>query len=166
MGGPIQLARRAGRAVHDAIGSRVFAVGATVLLIGATLSPLLRSPGDDGFPLSTYPMFATYRPTELEMSYALGMTATGERRTLRPTLVGSGEVLQAFTIVARAVGGGAGPSQALCKQIAKRLAASERDDDREITTVRIVTGKHDAMDVLLRDRLGHETEKTRCAVRR
>lgn len=142
---------------------RAFAAIASIVLVGVTLSPVLRNPVDDGFPLSTYPMFATVRTTELTMSYAVGVARSGERRTLRPSLIGSGEVLQAYTIVARAVGGGAGTQQALCREIAERIRASGDDD---IVTVRIITGVHDALDVLLRDKLGRETEKTRCEVRR
>jgi len=123
----------------------------------------VRAPTDDGFPLSTYPMFATPRSPEVAMSYALGVSRTGERRYLRPSWIGSGEVLQAYTIVADAVRGGAGPSQALCRKIAERIAAS---GDDEIATVRIVSGRHDAYDVLLRDQLGPEAERTRCQVRR
>jgi len=148
------------------VGGRASVVAATavsLVLIGATLSPLLRDPNDDGFPLSTYPMFATRRPTELTMSYALGVTRSGERRYLRPYLIGSGEVLQAYTILSRAVSGGAGPSQALCRTIAERVRMAGDDD---ILTVRIVTGTHDALDVLVRDQLGREQERTRCQVRR
>jgi hypothetical protein len=97
------------------------------------------------------------------MSYPLGISRTGERRYLRPAWIGSGEVLQAYTIVTQAVHGGAGPAQGLCRKIAERIAASGDDD---IVTVRIVSGTHDALDVLLRDQLGTEVEKTRCQVRR
>ncbi len=140
---------------------RVRAAVISVVLVGATLSPLVRDPVDDGFPLSTYPMFATERPTRLRMSYALGVTTSGERRYLRPFLVGSTEVLQAFTIVALAVHDGPRAQRRLCTEIANRVAAS---GDTELATIRIVTGSHDALDVLLHDKLGHEVERVRCRV--
>ncbi len=142
--------------------ARLAAAVASCVLVGVTLSPALRSdPYDDGFPLSTYPMFASRRGSEHRMSYALGVTKAGERRTLWPRVIGSGEVLQAYRIVEGAVAGGRGTLQALCRAIAERLASGEPD----IVTVRIVHAKHDALDVLLRDKLGPERELTRCSVR-
>jgi hypothetical protein len=137
----------------------VIAAVASCLLVGLTLSPLARDPADDGFPLSTYPMFARSRPRTLTMSYALGVTKSGERRTLRPRLVGSAEVLQAYMIVGQAVRENRAP--ALCRQIAERIRVSGDDD---IVTVRIVTGTHDAIDVLVDDKLGREQERARCPV--
>ena len=60
--------------------SRVAAAVVSIALILATLSPLVRDPIDDSYPLSTYPMFAWKRPTTLQMSYAIGETQTGERK--------------------------------------------------------------------------------------
>ncbi len=84
--------------------SRALAIVTSLALVGAALSPLVRDPADDGFPLSTYPMFAWSRPTELTASYALGVTPGGGRRYLSPALVGSGEVLQARAIIEAGVG--------------------------------------------------------------
>ena len=36
----------------------------------------------------------------------------------------------------------------------------------EVVTIRIVQGTHDAIDVLLHDRLGQERDLTRCGVNR
>jgi hypothetical protein len=139
--------------------SRIIAVVASVVLVLMTLSPVLRkNPYDDSFPLSTYPMFASVRPREVKLSYALGVTATGERRMLKPRLIGSGEILQAFTTIARAVAAGPGEQQKLW-----RVRSSDRDD---IVAIRIVTGTHDAIDLLTDDKLGKERELTRCPVKR
>ncbi len=146
------------------MASRAFALIVSLALIGATLSPLLRRPEDDGFPLSTYPMFAWPRPRELTMSYPLGVTAAGGRRYLSPVLVGSVEVLQARAIVARAVARGDAAIRQLCETIARRVAASPAHPD--VTAIRIVTGTHDAIDFLVRDRLGRELERGRCDVPR
>jgi hypothetical protein len=141
---------------------RVAAI-ASIGLIGATLSPLARDPVDDGYPLSTYPMFASARPTKLTMSYPLGVTADGGRRWLSPALIGSVEVLQARAIVERAVGRRE-ELAALCAQIAKRVAA--HPGYRDVTAIRFVTGTHDAVDFLVRDRLGPERDRGRCEVPR
>ena len=80
-----------------------------------------RDPRDDAFPLSTYPMFAEPRPTTLTMDYALGETAAGERRTLSPRLVGTGEVLQAYARFERAVAR-AGPARPRCAARSRRAS--------------------------------------------
>ena len=64
--------------------ARVVAVLVSTALVAATLEPLFATPIDDGFPLSTYPMFATKRPTVQTFHYALGVTRDGKRRTLSP----------------------------------------------------------------------------------
>lgn len=142
----------------------MFVAIASLVLVVATLSPVLReNPYDDGFPLSTYPMFASVRPREVKLSYALGVTQTGERRTLRPRLIGSGEILQAFTLIQRAVAAGRAKQLELCRAIAERV----RDHgDPDLVAIRIVTGTHDAVDVLLDDKLGPEREHVRCTVPR
>jgi hypothetical protein len=143
---------------------RAFALIASIALIGAALSPVLRRPADDGFPLSTYPMFARPRPAQLTMSYPLGVTAAGGRRYLSPELIGSSEVLQAQAIVERAVGRRGATLQALCEAIARRVAASAAH--RELVAIRLVTGTHDAVELLARDRIGTEVEHARCDVPR
>jgi hypothetical protein len=126
------------------------------LLLALVVSPLLRDPRDDAFPLSTYPMFAEPRSAVLTIDYALGETASGERRTLSPQLVGTGEVLQAFVRIERAVH--AGRAAALCTEIASRLHGSD------IAVVRIVTGHHDAVDYLVHHHVGPELDRARCRV--
>lgn len=143
---------------------RIYAAAVSLALIAATLWPVLRDPRDDGFPLSTYPMFASKRPTQQTYHYALGETAAGERRTLSPGLVGTGEILQALRVIERAVAGGRGELAKLCDAIAARVAA---DDDRaDIIAIRFVTGTHDAVEYLARDKVGREVEMLRCAVKR
>ncbi len=124
-------------------------------LVGATLSPLVRDPADDGFPLSTYPMFAYPRPTLQSIDYAIGETARGERRAITPAMVGTHEVLQARAVFERAVGGGHAALFALCREIAARAP-----DD--VAVVKIVRGTHDAVEYLVDHRLGREDEYVRC----
>ena len=134
---------------------------ASCVLVLATLSPVLRcNPYDDGFPLSTYPMFASVRATTHRMAYPLGVTRDGQRRVLSPRLIGSGEVLQAYRIVEQAAGS-KGELPRLCRAIADRVRAS---GDTELVAIRIVIATHDALDVLLRDKLAPERDLTRCPV--
>ena len=142
--------------------SRLAAAVVSVALIVITASPVRRDPRDDGFPLSTYPMFAWKRPTQLTLDYALGVTATGDRRYLTPRLVGSSEVLQALAVIQRARATRSLP--ALCRAIAARVAADA--DYRYVVALRIVTGTHDAVDFLVRDVIGREVERARCEVTR
>jgi hypothetical protein len=140
----------------------VVAALVSTALVAATLEPLLRAPTDDGFPLSTYPMFATKRPTVQTFHYALGVTRDSNRRTLSPAMIGSGEILQALSIIGRAVG--RGETKQLCEAIAKRVAGE--DEFADIVTIRIVTGTHDAVEYLSHGVVGREIERMRCEVKR
>lgn len=145
------------------MNARVLAAAASIAMIGVVLSPVLRDPYDDGFPLSTYPMFASKRPRVLTFHYALGETATaGERVTLTPALVGTGEVLQAMRVIDRAVSRGRLEMTKLCDDIARRVAAD--GELARVTSIRIVTGTHDAIDYLSQGKIGRELERQRCAV--
>jgi hypothetical protein len=142
--------------------ARVMAVLVSTALIAATLEPLLRDPYDDGFPLSTYPMFATKRPTVQTFHYALGVTRDGQRRTLKPRMIGSGEILQALRIIEHAVS--RGEVKPLCEAVAARVAADE--DFQDVVAIRIVTGTHDAVEYLANHKVGRESERVRCEVKR
>jgi hypothetical protein len=143
---------------------RVAAAALSLALIGATLWPLVRRPTDDGFPLSTYPMFASHRPTIQTLHYALGETASKQRRTLEPALLGTGEILQAWRVIERAVMAGDAELHRVCDAIARRVAAD--DEFADVAWIRIVTGTHDAVEYLARDHIGVESERVRCAVPR
>lgn len=143
---------------------RTYAAAVSLALVAATLWPLLGNPRDDSFPLSTYPMFASRRPTMQTYRYALGETARGERRTLSPALIGTGEVLQAIRVIDRAVAAGRVAQTKLCEAIAARVASD--DELGDLAAIRIVSGTHDAVEYLARDRVGPETEILRCAVKR
>ena len=144
--------------------NRVGAAVVTIALIGATLSPLLRKPVDDSYPLSTYPMFAWKRPTKLTMSYAIGETATGQRRYLTPRVVGSGEVLQARAIVERAASRGGKELAAFCQKVAANVAQIDFFDD--VTRIRVMSGTHDSIEFLIEHKLGTEFERMKCEVKR
>lgn len=137
---------------------------ATIVLLALVVWPLVGDPRNDAFPLSTYPMFGEPRRTTLTMDYALGETASGERRTLSPVLAGTGEVLQAYALFERAVHGPREGLQRLCGEIAARVANDPAY--RDVVSVRIVTGTHDAIDYLVRHQVGPEHERLRCLVLR
>lgn len=142
---------------------RLYAGLVTGALLVIVASPVIRSPFDDSFPLSTYPMFGTPRETQQTLDYAWGQTRTGERRALPPVLLGTGEILQAVRIYERAVLGGKKTLEPLCVRLAAAVAADPSYAD--VAIVHIVTGTHDAVDYLVRDKHGAETERVRCAVR-
>ena len=101
---------------------RAFVYAVSLVLLGATLSPLARHPDDDSFPLSTYPMFSRERPREIVMVHAVGVDAAGERTPLRPMIsAGNREVLQSMATLQQAVGGGRARQH--CQQIAARVRA-------------------------------------------
>ena len=104
----------------------------SVVALGAVLPPLARTPSDDGFPLSTYPMFATPRQLQARLSYAVIIGADGRRDLVPPRYVSGGEVLQAAAMINRTVGGPARDQQALCTLIARKVAASGRWPGGEI----------------------------------
>ena len=139
---------------------RTYALVVSIALLGATLSPLLRSPDDDGFPLSTYPMFALDRPTRLVLTYALA-TGAHARHAISPDIIGSQEPMQAMAILETAMVR-APDANALCERIAARIATD--DDYADATAVQIVTGTHDAVDYLLHQVAGNELERAHCGI--
>jgi len=136
-------------------------------LIAATLEPVVRAPDDDGFPLSTFPMFAHRRPPRVKVSYARGVTGDGRQRELAPRHLGTDEVMQAFSMLQRAASGGPAARQALCRAIAARVSTD--DDFRDVTAIRLVGGWHDAVAFVANDMRGEptgEVEYARCDVAR
>nr|HEX4319209.1 hypothetical protein [Kofleriaceae bacterium] len=140
----------------------VAAVVVSVVIVAAALSPVVRDPHDDGFPLSTYPMFATPRDTHLSISFAYGRASDGERVTLDSGVVGTGEVLQALTTIGRAGARGRGDTEALCKRIAGEVSQAARFHG--VAEVVIATGDEDAIAYLRDGTRGPERVRARCKV--
>ena len=130
----------------------------SIVLLAATLSALYRDPLDDGFPLSTYPMFASKRTTKLSVAYALGVRTDGTSYPLPSEVTGTGEVLQAAVVYEDAINHGRKALAALCTSI----AAHAPDD---VVTVRIVVGIHDAVELLVHDQRGTEHVRWQCPVK-
>jgi len=140
---------------------RVVGAAVSIAAIALVLGPLARDPvRGDSFPLSTYPMFAFRRATQQTLTYAVGWTAGGERRTLRPGHVANHEVMQA----AMAFQTARGREPALCAAIAARVAADPELAD--VVRVQIVRATHDAVALLVRGERGVEHHVAGCEVRR
>jgi hypothetical protein len=143
--------------------SRRLAALLSLGVLGAVLSPIGGGRARDGFPLSSYPMFAQARATpELRAVYAVGFTATGERRGIRPSLVATGEVLQARAAFDRADGRGREGRRALCVAIAARIVATGALPD--VVRVELRRGRHDAVRYFATGELGEEQRIARCDV--
>jgi len=151
---------RPGLSYDRVVGTRWFAIAVSVALIGATVSPVLKNPNDDSFPLSTYPMFAWKRSTTITMEYVVGFTASGERWHLPPRAIGSSEPMQAKRILEGAAAGGLAGMRALCERAAARVTRFRAD----IVVVAMMVGTHEAVDYLVYDRRGAERELVRCPV--
>ncbi len=120
------------------LDSRLFAYGAIALVLGAVVSPAISSRPKDGFPLSTYPMFAKNRGREATISRVVAALETGERVVLAPRYLGSRDVLQAETTLNRAIGAGEPRASEMCQQIAARVEAEpDLAGAREVLVLRL-----------------------------
>ncbi|MEM6990303.1 MAG: hypothetical protein AAF721_07395 [Myxococcota bacterium] len=102
---------------------RLFSVVFGVSLLGAVVSPSLRTPPVDGFPLSNYPMFSVARETEaVRIVHVVAFDDAGGGRPVSPAMLGSIEVMQARQTVRIAVRKGRAASMDLCSRAATQLA--------------------------------------------
>ena len=125
------------------VSSRRAVYAFSALMIALVLSPALRDPPADSFPLSDYPMFSHGRPTpDMEITHALGVRADGTRVPLPPMVAAANrEVLQAMMTIHAAV---FGPDrQAFCEEVATRVAAAE--ELRDVVSVELATSAFDAV---------------------
>lgn len=116
----------------------------------------------DGFPLSTYPMYASARPPVVTLATAQAVTAAGDVVTLTPGIIGesddplivAGELREAIS---------AGRAEQRCAAIADRVGRSSAASDA--VAVEVVTERHD---VIARatgdDSLVRRTVHARCEV--
>lgn len=75
----------------------------------------------DGFPLSTYPMFARDRGRVVEVPSVV-LVRDGEVERLSPTTIaGTDQVIEAAVVVGEAVRGGEGTAGALCEEVLGRV---------------------------------------------
>lgn len=149
--------------------ARAFAYAVSALLLGATLSPALRAPHDDGFPLSTYPMFGTAKPARVAVMSALALGDGGLEAVLAPDYIANAEAMQALATLRKSVRAGKRSARELCEQIAARVAArgaaGKAPELAAARTVALVTQEHDAVRYLSGDAAPLErTVHVRCAV--
>jgi len=111
--------------------------GFAALIVLLVAAPVVGSPADDSFPLSTYPMFSRARPQETSVSSAAGYNAAGDRLTLPPTVVGgTREVIQAAGTIVQAIG--AGTTEDLCREVMAKAPD-------EVVAIEIVTETYDVI---------------------
>jgi hypothetical protein len=95
----------------------------SAVLVTAVAWPALRSPDDDSFPLSTYPMFARSRPPQAWFSTAVAVDADGApRRLTTRSIGGTAEPVHAAVTVQRAIADGS--AARLCEEVAGRVAGA------------------------------------------
>ena len=130
---------------------------AVVLVV---VAPALRTDAPDGFPLSTYPMFAADRGRAVALATVVGIDRNGTAVRLDPgTIADTDEVMLASATVGRAVG--AGSDARLCAEIADRLEGGAVD------TVEVRSETYDSVDYFAGDTEPLAIEvHTRCEVPR
>ncbi len=100
------------------------------------VSPVLREPTNDTYPLSTYPMFAFDRGVEHDIATAVEVDVGGDVVRLSPKLIaGTDEVILASVTVKRSIA--RGEAELLCAEIAERLGPGRTVDVR-VETVDVV----------------------------
>lgn len=93
-------------------------------LLGATAAPALSDPSDDGFPLSTYPMFAEDRGRVAPVVRAVAIGTDGSERRVPAVLLANSEPMQALQTLRKTIAAGPGEAVRLCRAVASRIRAS------------------------------------------
>ncbi len=113
---------------------RVLAFSAVAVAVVAL--PVLRSPGRDSFPLSTYPMFAAARPPVASFFTAVALDRSGRQLPLATRAIGgTDEPVHAAVTVQRAIA--EGRAAELCAEIARRVAAAGPAGAARVEVVRL-----------------------------
>jgi hypothetical protein len=117
------------------MSNRVRTALAYLLCVGvilAMLSPVLRRPPVDGFPLSTYPMFSHPREPTAKIFTVLGITADGEAEVLSPRLISGDPWASLATRVTSEASRSRAKRRALCETVAARVAADPARGSRYV----------------------------------
>lgn len=127
------------------------------------LLPVFRRAEDDGFPFSTYPMFAQRRDRP-RLHVAEGVTDQRQTIPLPPELVANGPVMQALGTLQRAAARGSVALKPLCQRIASNVAASPKFAN--VRRVQLVAARFDPIRYFEVGRQPEEREVLqRCRVR-
>jgi hypothetical protein len=123
--------------------------------------PALQPHAADGFPISSYPMFAHRSGSVVRLATAVGLDDEGELHRLGPHAIGGGdEVVLAAEQARRAVDEGPASTAAFCEEVAARV------DDDGIVEVVVRTEVRDALvDLEAEDEPIDVVEHARCEVR-
>lgn len=122
---------------------KLHAVGVSVLFAAAVLSPLLRDPPRDSFPLSDYPMFSEPLAPTNSIVAVIGRGGDGSRHLLSPQFIGdSDEVMIALGTLRGIINEGAEATGHLCRSVAARVA---QDSDEGIERIEVVTERYDTL---------------------
>ncbi|MDP1818433.1 MAG: hypothetical protein Q8K58_00890 [Acidimicrobiales bacterium] len=112
-----------------------------VLLAVVVLWPAAQRDPADGFPVSSYPMFAKRSGTVVRLATAVGIDRDGDVHRLGPhPISGSDEVVLAAELTRRAVEEGHESSAALCREVAARV-----DPNEDVVSIEVRTEVRDAV---------------------
>jgi hypothetical protein len=126
---------------------RVRALLVAIIAVGAVLVPLRRGLAEDSLPLSNYPMFTARRAQVTSIERAIGIARDGDEHVLAPELTGGTvEVIHAAQTIFDAIR--AGSADALCDEIAERVADA---DNKTTSEILIVTERFDVVAALQAD---------------
>ncbi len=94
-------------------------------MLGAVALPATWPSGEDGFPLSSYPMFARRPRARAAIVTVVGVTPGGVSTPLTPELIaGAPWVNLAGRVVRERVKKGPRAAESLCRTVAERVAAA------------------------------------------
>ena len=120
--------------------SRLIAATWGLGVVLAVASPLLRNATDDGYPLSTFPMFA--KPREQPTFYsAEGVRADRSRVTISAELIANGAAMQSLRTLRSAHAQGKQTLRQLCERIAKQVPQDAKL--QQVQRVEIVSTQYD-----------------------
>jgi hypothetical protein len=145
------------------VKDRLYAYLVCSVLLGSMLAPGLGDARDDGFPFSTYPMFATARKRVESVTSALRIDAAGREAIIPAQYISSAEPMQAVVTLQRTTAAGRKASERLCQGIAERLANSSDAELSSSTRVVVVTRRVDSIAYLGGQTSGGEAGKVHAA---
>jgi hypothetical protein len=122
---------------------RAWALVVSGVMVAAVAVPGLRTlleggEAPDGFPLSTYPMFARDPGRVVELATVVAVRPGGQVARLSPQLIaGTDQVIQAGETVRQAIDGGPSSTAALCREVAGGVDPP--------ATIAVVIEEHDAV---------------------
>ena len=134
------------------------------VFLGLAAYPLALAPRDDGFPLSTYPMFANDKGREAAVTSAIAVGDDFEA-PVPPSFVANAEAMQALVTLKKTVRAGRKASRRLCERIAGRVTGVS--EFAAADHVALVTRRFDSIEYLAgAARPIAEREHVRCPIER